>query len=58
MTKTCNQCHGEFELYVGIQRIPCGVCSVPHCPNYGLLQVAAEHMQDERYPAIYISLSE
>ena len=45
--RTCNQCHTNMDYSVeskAANEIIASVCVNPACPNYGLLQMAAELM--------------
>jgi len=45
--KTCNQCHRECKLRTIEEIDSLVICTYPECPNYGVLQLAAEDMPKE-----------
>lgn len=47
-SKTCNQCGEKFEYHSELETKTVNVCVNPECPNYGLLQIAAEDMPNQK----------
>ena len=48
MVNTCNQCHKDMGYRdMNISGFRVGFCNNPKCPNYAIIQVAAEQMPKE-----------
>lgn len=44
--QTCNQCGKKMDAIIELEKYNVPVCINPECPNYGLLQISEEKIEE------------